>query len=97
MNRFSALNRAPSLGGVAIGKLIRPEFGKVGEDEMAARGMCNIEDPCAVLPTHCSNCLRPSMVDRPLTLKPVSRDPHSLARQYLYAAWCSECMLVRIR
>lgn len=60
-------------------------------DEMLGRGLVDIQDPEAVMPTSCSNCdARPSM-QNPLMLEPVDRNPRALARCYLYRAVCAHC------
>lgn len=57
-------------------------------DEMHARGMCDITDPEARLPGHCSFCGRKDPRN-PLKLIPVDPRPEALARSYLYRSVCA--------
>lgn len=62
---------------------------RVGEDEMQARSLCDIQDPNARIPTHCAVCRAPGTTINPLRLEPVSRDVKDLARAYIYRARCA--------
>ena len=58
-------------------------------DEMQARGLCDIQDPAAPMPTRCSRCGAQSGPWNPLKMIPVDRSPKMLARAYLYKAICA--------
>jgi len=69
-------------------KEVRHPQRRTGYDEMQARGLCDIQDPDAKLPSHCSRCGVLSTSDRPLRMEPVDPNPKSLAKAYLYKALC---------
>ena len=62
-------------------------------ESLQIRGYADIMDPEAKLPQHCARCRRKSTERNPLMMSPVTHDPRSLARAYLYRAECYECRL----
>ena len=69
-------------------KEVRHPQHRISDDEMQSRGLCDIQDPNAKLPSHCSRCGVKSTSDRPMRLVPVDRSPKSMARAYLYKSVC---------
>ena len=72
---------------------IRHPMHRVSDDEMQGRGLCDIKDPAAVLPSHCSVCSQAATGNNPLRLIPVDRSPRALVRAYLYRSVCKNCSL----
>ena len=70
---------------------VRHPMKRVSDDEMSARGLCDIQDPDAVLPQKCSVCGAQASQFNPLRLLPVDRNPSALARAYLYRSQCARC------
>lgn len=64
---------------------------RMSEDEMRARSVCDLKDPNARFPTHCSECRQKSTALNPMRLVPVTRDMKDLVRAYLYRAICANC------
>ena len=62
-------------------------------ESFAHRGLANIQDPEAILPDTCSRCRRKGTGRNPLMMEPVDRSPRSLARAYLYRAFCHDCRI----
>ena len=64
---------------------------RMSEDEMLGRSLCDIQDPNATFPSHCSACRCPGTHANPLRLVPIDRAPKALARAYLYRSICRTC------
>ena len=62
---------------------------RVSEDEMQSRGLCDLKDPNAKLPTRCAVCQTPSSPSNPLRFEPVTKDMKMLVKCYLYRARCA--------
>lgn len=64
---------------------------RMSEDEMIGRYLCDIQDPDATFPTHCSACRRLGTAENPMRLVPIDRTPKALARAYIYRSICKDC------